>query len=68
MPVVSNTTPEEDEIAQFRKDNEYEAWLYEGYRQMAADTEYEAEAMEWIEALIGDVDPDEEDVLLNVPK
>ncbi len=57
-----------EEVAQFRKDNEYEAWLYEGYRQMSADTEYEAEAMEWIEALIGDVDSDEEDVLLNVPK
>jgi len=28
--------------------------LLEGYRQMAADQEREAEAMEWSEALIGD--------------
>ena len=28
--------------------------LEEGYRAMAADKEYEAEAMEWIEGLIGD--------------
>lgn len=31
-----------------------EADLAEGYRQMAADVEREAEATEWIEALIGD--------------
>jgi hypothetical protein len=29
--------------------------LAEGYRQMAADAEHEAEALEWIEGLIGDV-------------
>ena len=29
--------------------------LSEGYRAMAADTEREAEAMEWSEALLGDV-------------
>lgn len=32
--------------------------LKEGYRQMAADEEYEAEALEWIEALVGDVADD----------
>jgi hypothetical protein len=32
--------------------------LDEGYRQMAADEAYEAEAREWIEGLIGDL-PDE---------
>lgn len=32
-----------------------EAELEEGYRQMAADEEYEAEALEWIEGTIGDV-------------
>jgi predicted CopG family antitoxin len=31
-----------------------EAALLEGYRQMAADAEGEAEASEWVEALIGD--------------
>ena len=31
--------------------------LEEGYRQMAADSEQEMEAAEWVEALIGDVDP-----------
>ena len=29
--------------------------LLDGYRAMAADTEREAEAMEWSEAMIGDV-------------
>lgn len=29
--------------------------LLEGYRRMAADEEHEAEALEWCEALIGDV-------------
>lgn len=29
--------------------------LEAGYRAMAADEEYEAEALEWIEALVGDV-------------
>ena len=29
--------------------------LDEGYRQMAADEAYEAEAQEWIEGLIGDI-------------
>ena len=29
--------------------------LEEGYRQMAADEEHEAEALEWSEGLIGDV-------------
>ena len=29
--------------------------LIEGYRAMAADEEYEREAQEWIEGLIGDV-------------
>ena len=29
--------------------------LEEGYRAMAADEEHEAEALEWCEALIGDV-------------
>jgi hypothetical protein len=33
--------------------------LTEGYRQMAADREQEAEAEEWAEALIADVAPDE---------
>jgi hypothetical protein len=33
--------------------------LAEGYRQMAADREREAEAEEWVEALIGDVAFDE---------
>ena len=33
--------------------------LEEGYRAMAADEEHEAEALEWIEALIGDVDLDD---------
>ena len=28
--------------------------LEAGYRAMAADEEYEAEALEWIEALVGD--------------
>jgi hypothetical protein len=28
--------------------------LDEGYRQMAEDNEHEAEALEWIEALIAD--------------
>jgi hypothetical protein len=32
-----------------------QADLAEGYRQMAADMEREAEAEEWAEALIGDV-------------
>jgi predicted CopG family antitoxin len=32
-----------------------ESDLDEGYRQMAADEAYEAEAQEWIEGLIGDV-------------
>lgn len=32
--------------------------LEEGYRQMAADEEQEAEALEWIEATIGDVADD----------
>ena len=36
-----------------------EADLAEGYRQMAADIEHEAEAEEWAEALIGDVAQDE---------
>ena len=31
------------------------AELEEGYRQLAADEEAEAEAMEWIEGTIGDV-------------
>jgi len=31
-----------------------EAALLEGYRQMAADAAGEAEASEWIEALLGD--------------
>ena len=30
-------------------------YLEAGYRAMAADEEYEAEALEWIEALVGDV-------------
>jgi hypothetical protein len=30
----------------------------EGYRQMAADAERETEALEWAEALIGDVSED----------
>ena len=29
--------------------------LDEGYRQMAQDEEHEAEALEWIEATVGDV-------------
>lgn len=29
--------------------------LDEAYREMAADEEHEAEALEWIEAMIGDV-------------
>ena len=33
--------------------------LAEGYRQMAADREHEAEAEEWIEVLIVDVAQDE---------
>ena len=33
-----------------------EADLEAGYRAMAADKEYEAEALEWSEALIGDID------------
>ena len=33
--------------------------LAEGYRQMTADREREAEAEEWAEALIADVAPDE---------
>lgn len=32
--------------------------LEAGYREMAADEEYEAEALEWIEALVGDVNDD----------
>ncbi len=32
--------------------------LEAGYRAMAADEEYEAEALEWIEATIGDVSED----------
>ncbi len=36
-----------------------QADLAEGYRQMAADQEREAEAEEWAEALIGDVTSDE---------
>jgi len=32
-----------------------QAALIEGYRQMAADGEQEAEAEEWAEALIGDI-------------
>jgi len=35
--------------------------LAEGYRQMAAGIEHEAEAEEWAEALIGDVALDEGD-------
>jgi len=35
-----------------------DAALNESYRAMAADREYEAEAQEWCNALIGDV-PDE---------
>ncbi len=35
-----------------------EADLEEGYRQMAEDEEYEAEALEWIEAVVGDVADD----------
>jgi len=35
-----------------------EAELAEGYRAMAADEEHEAEAREWINAVIGDI-PDE---------
>ena len=31
-----------------------EQWLEEGYRAMAADTEREAEAQEWIAALAND--------------
>lgn len=35
--------------------------LLEGYRQMAADEEYEAEALEWIEGTLEDLfDEDEE--------
>lgn len=34
---------------------ETHAGLEQGYRQMAADAQGEAEALEWIEALIGDV-------------
>jgi len=33
--------------------------LENGYREMAADEEAEAEALEWCEALIGDVGDDE---------
>ena len=32
--------------------------LEEGYRQMAEDQEYEAEALEWIEGVVGDVADD----------
>jgi hypothetical protein len=35
-------------------DNEREAELLEGYRQLAADQEQEVEAEEWSEGLIGD--------------
>ena len=33
--------------------------LLEGYREMANDKEYEAEALEWCEGLIGDAIPQE---------
>lgn len=35
-----------------------EAALLEGYQQMAADAEGEAEAADWVEALVGDVADD----------
>jgi len=37
-----------------------EAELEAGYRAMAADEEYEREAREWIEGLIGDIGDEEE--------
>jgi hypothetical protein len=37
-------------------DRETQAALAEGYRQMAADRAREAEAEEWVEGLIGDID------------
>lgn len=40
------------------------AELDEGYRRMAADTEAEAEALEWCEAMIGDVADDPHDLTL----
>jgi hypothetical protein len=38
-----------------------QAALAEGYRQMAADREHEAQAQEWAEALIGDTMEAEEE-------
>ncbi|MGA2808526.1 MAG: hypothetical protein ABSE87_10350 [Terracidiphilus sp.] len=40
-----------EELSRTKQDD-----LAEGYRQMAADREREAEAEEWTEALIGDID------------
>ncbi|MGO8759525.1 MAG: hypothetical protein ACLQG3_15505 [Terracidiphilus sp.] len=39
-----------------RKEGETQTALAEGYRQMAADRTREAEAEEWVEGLIGDID------------
>jgi hypothetical protein len=39
-----------------KKERGMQAALAEGYRQMAADRTREAEAEEWVEALIGDID------------
>jgi hypothetical protein len=48
------------EIAAHETSPASQADLTEDYRQMAADTEHEVEAEEWVEALIGDVASDEE--------
>ena len=42
-------------IEDLLKPHVLEADLYEGYRQMAADTEREAEAMEWVNSYVGEV-------------
>ena len=44
------------------EDKDIDTELEEAYRQLAADKEQEAAALEWIEAVIGDVsDYDDED-------
>jgi hypothetical protein len=37
------------------EDKNRDAELVAGYREMATDAEHEADALEWIEALVGDV-------------
>jgi predicted CopG family antitoxin len=34
--------------------------LEEGYRQMSLDAEYEAEAIDWVEGILGDIADQEE--------